>query len=1055
MKTTALFGLIVLNITFIVSSAAASATTYSSRSAYLAAAGSLGTETSIDFSTRDDGTPITNPGSDTYFDPLSLRGATFNGQSYYNSFIYVGPGGFITASLPANTRAFEVDLSAFYGSGGTFTVTISTGQSYTIARSAGGPVFSTAPSFFGITSDQPFAWAKFTYDGDYCVVDNFIYRSTPVVPTPTPTPYVSPISDLVSYWPADGHTNDVVGPNNGIFQNGSAYAAGYVAQAFDLGSATRYVSVPDSPSLSLTGPMTLQARIKVNTNSVQQAIIEKYDPPGVNGYLFRISGGKLSAAMCDSTLQGANHPVFGTTTITTGVWHNVAAVYDGSSIKVYLDGVLDGSAVSNFPPTNGAASLKIGARGDDANTRLNGLIDEVKIYNRALSVSEIQGPTSPAPTTSRAYIANQGTNSIEVLDLATNALIGNIPVGRVPAHIAVNSIGTRVYVTNATSNDVSVIDAGSATVIATVPVGDGPTGIAVTPDDSRVYVVNDRGNSVFVMDAATNQIVSSVALFGNPEGIAITPDGSRAYVASLNGNCVFVIDTASNMLAATIPIPALPPYADILPSGVKITPDGSLAVVSDLRGAALTIINTATNSIISTIVLGGFNARTVDLSPDGHTAYVAVEGGGNLAVVDLTTFTITRQIHTGTSPFSLAVSRDGKRAYIADYNSPSFAIVDTVTWAVSAPLNIISGRAFVALWEVPSPDSTPPVILPTVTGTLGNDGWYTSSVSVSWSVTDGESPVGPSTGCDAATVSTDTSGITFTCSATSGGGSNSQSVTVKRDATGPNISCGSADGLWHAADVSIGCTSNDAGSGLANAGDANFNLATLVAAGSETANASTNSREVCDVAGNCTTAAPISGNRIDKKAPVVTIAAPTGGSYLLNQTVAVSYTCADSGSGIASCTGTTASGGQLDTASVGSHTFTVNAVDSAGNAASPVTVNYTVNFGILVLFDQTKAHKSGSAVPIKIRLVDANGVNLSGAGTVLDAVSVMQVSSQANTTLDDAGSSNPDFDFRYDASVGGYIFNLKTTGFGTGTYRLSFVAGGTGTQYNVDFQVRQ
>jgi len=84
-------------------------------------------------------------------------------------------------------------------------------------------------------------------------------------------------------------------------------------------------------------------------------------------------------------------------------------------------------------------------------------------------------------------------------------------------------------------------------------------------------------------------------------------------------------------------------------------------------------------------------------------------------------------------------------------------------------------------------DVTPPVITPTVTGTLGNGDWYTSDVSVSWGVADPESPVSSMTGCEASVLTTDTSGTTFTCAATSTGGTASQSVTIKRDATPPQV----------------------------------------------------------------------------------------------------------------------------------------------------------------------------------------------------------------------------------------------------------------------------
>jgi hypothetical protein len=171
--------------------------------------------------------------------------------------------------------------------------------------------------------------------------------------------------------------------------------------------------------------------------------------------------------------------------------------------------------------------------------------------------------------------------------------------------------------------------------------------------------------------------------------------------------------------------------------------------------------------------------------------------------------------------------------------------------------------------------------------------------------------------------------------------------------------------------------------------------------------------------------------------------------------VAVNYSCSEDGSGAANCTGTTVNGGLLDTAMVGTKTFTVSSVDNVGNTATPLSVNYTVGYGIGILFDQSKTHKAGSAVPIKIRLLDADGINVSSASTVVHATSVVQISNQTSTGLDDSGNSNSELDFRYDQSLGGYIFNLKTTGFGTGTYQLNFIVGANPTIYSVQFQVRQ
>jgi hypothetical protein len=87
------------------------------------------------------------------------------------------------------------------------------------------------------------------------------------------------------------------------------------------------------------------------------------------------------------------------------------------------------------------------------------------------------------------------------------------------------------------------------------------------------------------------------------------------------------------------------------------------------------------------------------------------------------------------------------------------------------------------LYEV---DYDAPVVTAAQTGTKGEGDFYTGRATIKWTVTDPDSPV-VKAGCDDATVTEDTAGKTFTCSATSRGGTTKQSVTIKRDATAPEL----------------------------------------------------------------------------------------------------------------------------------------------------------------------------------------------------------------------------------------------------------------------------
>ncbi|MDA0301422.1 MAG: PxKF domain-containing protein [Chloroflexi bacterium] len=231
----------------------------------------------------------------------------------------------------------------------------------------------------------------------------------------------------------------------------------------------------------------------------------------------------------------------------------------------------------------------------------------------------------------------------------------------------------------------------------------------------------------------------------------------------------------------------------------------------------------------------------------------------------------------------------------------------------------------------PAPvDSTPPVITPTVVGTLGDNGWYTSDVNISFTVTDPDSTVTSTTGCGPTTVSADTAGQTFTCTATSAGGTASQSVTVKRDATAPTATATgnpAANGAgWNNADVTVSFTGTDAMSGVAS-------CAAPVVLSTEGAGQSANGT-CTDNAGNVSAPATATIN-IDKTAPTASAAAapaPNGNGWN-NTDVTVTFTGTDGLSGIASCTAPAVLGEGAGQSATGTCS------DQAGNVSAPATAS--------------------------------------------------------------------------------------------------------------------
>ena len=167
--------------------------TFSALAAWQTAAG---TTTTIDFSTLDNGNPIT-PGTDTFFPSLLLAGAEFvNVRSYYNSFIYVTANAPIRVNLPPGTFAFGADIGLFYPLTGAFTITLSDGQVFTVPN--------TGQDFFGAVAAAPIAWVEFRFNNSgVLLLDNFSFAAlTPAatgpaektVPCGTPWSFDPPIA---------------------------------------------------------------------------------------------------------------------------------------------------------------------------------------------------------------------------------------------------------------------------------------------------------------------------------------------------------------------------------------------------------------------------------------------------------------------------------------------------------------------------------------------------------------------------------------------------------------------------------------------------------------------------------------------------------------------------------------------------------------------------------------------------------------------------------------------------------------------------------------------
>jgi hypothetical protein len=195
---------------------------------------------------------------------------------------------------------------------------------------------------------------------------------------------------------------------------------------------------------------------------------------------------------------------------------------------------------------------------------------------------------------------------------------------------------------------------------------------------------------------------------------------------------------------------------------------------------------------------------------------------------------------------------------------------------------------------------------------------------------------------------------------------------------------------------------------------------------------------------------------IDANAPTVTLTTPQNGAvFLAGDSFLVDFSCADAGSGVASCTGTQAVGAQLDT-SAGTHTFTVTATDRNGHTTT-VTATYQAwpwtgfldpvnNLPVINLA------KAGSAIPVKFQLGGNRGLSIFAAGypkTQAITCDPNAVVDGVEQTVTAGGSS-----LQYDAGSNMYTYVWKTDGAWSGTCRQLVLKFPNGSTRRADFKFK-
>jgi hypothetical protein len=253
----------------------------------------------------------------------------------------------------------------------------------TVSNATGGAAQATTTFDPGpLESERTYYWRideldpPTTHKGDV-----WSFRTVPDIPITDPS--------LVGWWKFDEGAGaialDMSGHgNHGTLQGDPQWVDGRDGGALEFDGTGDYVDCGNTPVISPTTELTVMAWIKVNPwTKTWEAILAKGD----DSYrLSRSGSGNATHFGCGGT---SGNYFDGSTVVTDNQWHHVCGVYDGARQTIYIDGVLDTAIPSTGSVTASANNLFIGENSGAAGRHITGLIDDVRLYNRALTVEEI------------------------------------------------------------------------------------------------------------------------------------------------------------------------------------------------------------------------------------------------------------------------------------------------------------------------------------------------------------------------------------------------------------------------------------------------------------------------------------------------------------------------------------------------------------------------------------------------------------------------------------------------------------------------------------------
>ena len=284
-----------------------------------------------------------------------------------------------------------------------------------------------------------------------------------------------------------------------------------------------------------------------------------------------------------------------------------------------------------------------------------------------------------------AYITNQGSHNVSVIDLALQRVVATVPVGKSPAGVVAASATGQVFVSNPDSHDISVIDMRSQTVVRTLQAGKGPVGIDASADGRQVFVADWYSNELLVFDADplahSAPPVARIEVGQAPAGVAAAtaPDGrALVFVAERDDDSIAAIDVRGRRIVGRVKV-GTHPFALLLDAPRQrlyalnvMSDDITVIDIGPLMASAAP----PNLPVVATLKVGKAPYGAA-LTPDGALMYVTNQHEDSVSVIDARSLTVVRTLPGFGYPEGVAAR--GDKVYVVNWMDDEVSVLDAAT----------------------------------------------------------------------------------------------------------------------------------------------------------------------------------------------------------------------------------------------------------------------------------------------------------------------------------------------------------------------------------------